>query len=43
MAYSQLLYFLDRNDLNYLVRKCGGDKYIKNFTCYNQLVVLMYG
>ena len=41
--FSQLLDFLDRNHFNYLVRKYDGDKYVKNFTCYNQLVVLMYG
>lgn len=40
---SQLLDFLDRNDFNYLVRKYGGDKYVKQFTCYNQLAVLMFG
>ena len=43
LVYSQLLDFLDRNDFNYLVRKYGGDRYVKNFTCYNQLAVLMYG
>ena len=42
-VFSQLLDFLDRNHFNYLVRKYGGDKYVKNFTCYNQLAVLMYG
>ena len=42
-VFSQLLDFLDRNDFNYLVRKYGGDKYVKNFSCYNQLAVLMYG
>ena len=43
LVYSQLLDFLDRNHFNYLVRKYEGDKYVKNFTCYNQLAVLMYG
>ena len=41
--FSQLLDFLDRNDFNYLTRKYGGDKYVKQFTCYNQLVTLMFG
>ena len=27
--FSQLLDFLDRNDFNYLARKYGGDKYVK--------------
>ena len=43
LVLSQLLDFLDRNHFNYLVRKYDGDKYVKNFTCYNQLAVLMYG
>ena len=42
-VFSQLLDFLDRNDFNYLSRKYGGDKYVKQFTCYNQLCVLMFG
>ena len=42
-VFSQLLDFLDRNDFNYLARKYGGDKYVKQFTCYNQLCVLMFG
>ena len=42
-GFSQLLDFLDRNDFNYLARKYGGDKYVKQFTCYNQLAVLMFG
>ena len=42
-VFSQLLDFLDRNHFNYLVRKYEGDKYVKQFTCYNQLAVLMFG
>ena len=42
-VFSQLLDFLDRNEFNYLARKYGGDKYVKQFTCYNQLCVLMFG
>lgn len=42
-VYSQLLDFLDRNDFNYLARKYEGDKYVKQFTCYNQLATLMFG
>ena len=41
--FSQLLDFLDRNDFNYLARKYDGDKYVKQFTCYNQLATLMFG
>lgn len=42
-VFSQLLDFLDRNHFNYLVRKYDGDRYVKDFTCYNQLAVLMFG
>ena len=42
-VFSQLLDFLDRNDFNYLARKYDGDKYVKQFTCYNQLATLMFG
>ena len=40
---AKLLDFIDRNDFNYLTRKYGGDKYVKQFTCYNQLCALMFG
>lgn len=42
-VFSQLLDFLDRNDFNYLTMKYGGDKYVKQFTCYNLFCVLMFG
>ena len=42
-VFSQLLDFLDRNDFNYLARKYDRDKYVKQFTCYNQLATLMFG
>ncbi len=42
-VFSQLLDFLNRNDFNYLTRKYDGDKYVKQFTCWNQLAVLMFG
>ena len=42
-VFSQLLDFLDRNDFNYLARKYDGDKYVKQFSCYNQLATLMFG
>lgn len=34
--------FLDRNKFNHVVRKYGGDKYVKHFTCWNQLLCLMF-
>jgi hypothetical protein len=42
-VFAQLTTFLDRNHFNYLVRKYGGDKYVKHFTCWNQLLALMFG
>ncbi len=36
-VFSQLLDFLDCNNINYLARKYGGDKYVKQFTCYNHI------
>ena len=38
-----MVLFLDRNHFNYLVRKYEGDKYVKHFSCWNQLLALMFG
>lgn len=42
-VFSQLTQFLDRNHFNYLVSKYKGDHYVKHFTCWNQLLTLMFG
>ena len=42
-VFAQLVSFLDRNHFNYLVRKYGGDRHVKFFTCWNQLLALMFG
>ena len=42
-VFSQLVSFLDRNKFNYIVRTYRGDKYVKHFTCWNQLLALMFG
>lgn len=42
-VFAQLVQFMDRNHFNYLVRKYDGDKYIKSYTCWNQLLTLMFG
>lgn len=34
---------MDRNHFNYLARKYDGDKYIKSYTCWNQLLTMMFG
>ncbi len=43
IVFAQLVYFLDRNKFNYLVRKYKGDKYVKHLTCWNQMLALMFG
>lgn len=42
-VFSQLVQFMDRNHFNYLVRKYEGDKYVKSFSCWNQLLTMMFG
>lgn len=42
-VFSQLVQFMDRNRFNYLIRKYGGDKYVKSYTCWNQLLTMMFG
>ena len=42
-VFAQLVEFLDRNHFNYIVRKYQGDRYIKSFSCWNQLLVMMFG
>ena len=41
--FAQLACFMDRNKFNYIVRKYDGDKYVKHFTCWNQLLAMMFG
>ncbi|WP_455004916.1 DUF4372 domain-containing protein [Capnocytophaga gingivalis] len=42
-VFAQLVSFLNRNHFNYLVCKYEGDKYVKFFSCWNQLLTLMFG
>lgn len=42
-VFAQLTGFLDRNKFNRIVAKYSGDKYVKHFTCWNQLLALMFG
>ena len=42
-VFAQLAEFIDRNHFNYLVRKYLADRYIKSFSCWNQLLVMMFG
>ena len=42
-VFSQLVSHLDRNHFNYLARKYDGNKYVKHFSCWNQLLAMMFG
>ena len=42
-VFAQVLQFLDRNHFNYLVRKYQGDRYIKHYSTWNQLLTLIFG
>lgn len=41
--FSQLLFFLNPHVFLRISKKYGGDKYIKSFSCWNQLAVMMFG
>ena len=42
-VFSQVVEFLNRNKFNRLVQKYNGNHYIKYYSCYNQLVTLIFG
>lgn len=42
-VFSQLIEFLDNNKFRHLVDKYAGDRLVRQFTCWNQLLVLMFG
>lgn len=42
-VFAQLVSFLNRSKFNRIVAKYTGDKYVKHFTCWNQLLALMFG
>ena len=42
-VFAQLVSFLNRSKFNRIVAKYNGDKYVKHFTCWNQLLSLMFG
>lgn len=42
-VFAQLVSFLNRSKFNRIVSKYKGDKYVKHFSCWNQLLVLMFG
>ena len=42
-VFAQLVKFLDRSKFNRIVAKYEGDKYIKSYTCWNQLLTMIFG
>lgn len=40
--FNQLLHLLPRHDFENSVARYGGDRYVKQFTCWRQLVTLLY-
>ena len=42
-VFAQLTSFLNRSKFNRIVTKYEGDQYVKHFTCWNQLLALMFG
>ena len=42
-VFAQLTAFLNRTQFNNFVRKYDGNRYVKQFTCWNQLLVMMFG
>ena len=42
-VFAQLISFLNENKFRRIVEKYQGNRYIKHFTCWNQLLALMFG
>jgi len=42
-VFSQVVNFLPKRVFDCIVMKYQGDKYIKSFSCWNQLLIMMYG
>ena len=42
-VFAQLIEFLDSDKFRHLVNKYDGNRYVKHFTCWNQLLALMFG
>lgn len=42
-VFAQLTAFLNRTQFNNMVRKYDGNRYVKHFTCWNQLLAMMFG
>ena len=42
-VFASLVGFLDNNKFRHIVDKYQGDRYIKSFSCWNQLLTMMFG
>ena len=42
-VFAQLTAFMNRTQFNNYVRKYDGNRYVKHFTCWNQLLAMMFG
>lgn len=42
-VFAQLVSFLNRSKFNCIVARYNGDRYVKHFSCWNQLLALMFG
>ncbi len=42
-VFAQIVAFFNRSKFNRIVQKYEGDKYVKHFTCWNQLLAMMFG
>lgn len=42
-VFSQLCQFLPRKSFDWFVKKYKGNKYVKSFTCWNHLLVMIFG
>lgn len=42
-VFTQLCSFLPKNQFDWFVKKYEGNKFVKSFTCWNQLLVMVFG
>lgn len=42
-VFTQLCHFLPKNQFDWFVKKYEGNKFVKSFTCWNQLLVMLFG
>lgn len=41
-VFTQLIAFMNRTQFNNFVRKYDGNRYVKQFICWNQLLAIMF-